>query len=111
MHLPWTSGSAFSWKSVAAIEPKFFHELLKLLQIDPKEFPAQTDKARAGEARDILSRRFRTRPRDEWCAIFEGSDACVAPVLSMVEAPQHPHMKARTAFVEIAGVTQPAPVR
>jgi crotonobetainyl-CoA:carnitine CoA-transferase CaiB-like acyl-CoA transferase len=96
--------------SVAAIEPKFFRELLTVLEIDPAAFPAQTETERAVQARDILARRFRTRTRDEWCAVFDGSDACVAPVLSMAEAPHHAHMKARAAFVEIAGVTQPAPV-
>ena len=63
------------------------------------------------EARDILARRFRTRTRDEWCAAFEGSDACVAPVLSMAEAPPpSAHAGARAPFVDIAGIVQPAPV-
>ena len=56
-----------------------------------------------------LAGRFRTRTRDEWCAILEGTDACVAPVLSLVEAPSHPHNQARGTFVEVGGVPQPAP--
>ena len=58
-----------------------------------------------GDRRDLQD----TRTRDEWCAQLEGSDACFAPVLSIDEAPQHPHAKARGAFVEIDGVVQPAP--
>jgi alpha-methylacyl-CoA racemase len=56
-----------------------------------------------------LAERFRTRTRDEWCALLEGSDACFAPVLSMEEAPLHPHNRARNVFVEVDGVPQPAP--
>jgi alpha-methylacyl-CoA racemase len=96
--------------SVAAIEPKFFRKLLVVLEIDPETFPAQHDKERAAQARRRLADRFRTRTRDEWCAAFEGTDACVAPVLSMAEARHHPHMQARAAFLDIAGIVQPAPV-
>ncbi len=96
--------------SVAAIEPKFFRQLLAILELDPASFPAQTETEREAEARDMLAARFRTRTRDEWCRAFDGSDACVAPVLTMAEAPQHPHMQARAAFVDIAGIVQPAPV-
>jgi alpha-methylacyl-CoA racemase len=52
---------------------------------------------------------FKTKTRDEWCAIMEGSDVCFAPVLNFDEAPQHPHNRARGTFVDIAGITQPAP--
>jgi crotonobetainyl-CoA:carnitine CoA-transferase CaiB-like acyl-CoA transferase len=96
--------------AVAAIEPKFFRQLLAVLEIDGASFPPQSDRARADEARDLLARRFRTRTRDEWCAAFAGSDACVAPVLTMAEAQRHPHMRSRGAFVDIAGIAQPAPV-
>jgi crotonobetainyl-CoA:carnitine CoA-transferase CaiB-like acyl-CoA transferase len=96
--------------SVAAIEPKFFRKLLGVLEIDPESFPAQHDKERAAQARGRLADRFRTRTRDEWCAAFEGTDACVAPVLTMAEARHHPHMQARAAFLDIAGIVQPAPV-
>lgn len=95
--------------SVAAIEPKFYAELLRLLEIDPATMPPQMDRTRWPEAKARLAECFRTRSRDEWCARLEGTDACFAPVLSMDEAPQHPHNVARAAFVAIDGVTQPGP--
>jgi alpha-methylacyl-CoA racemase len=95
--------------SVAAIEAKFHSELLRLLEIDPASMPEQMDRARWPEGKQRLAECFRKRTRDEWCALLEGSDACFAPVLSMGEAPQHPHNRVRNAFVEIDGVTQPAP--
>jgi alpha-methylacyl-CoA racemase len=67
------------------------------------------DRARWPEAKARLAERFRTRTRDDWCALLEGSDACFAPVLSMDEAPDHPHNRARNAFVDVDGVRQPAP--
>ena len=63
--------------------------------------------ARLAQQKARLAERFRTRTRDEWCARLEGSDACFAPVLSMEEAPHHPHNTARQVFTEIDGVTQP----
>ena len=69
--------------SVAAIEAKFYAELLRLLEIDPATMPLQMDRARWPEAKARLAERFRTRTRDEWCALLEGTDACFAPVLSM----------------------------
>ena len=95
--------------SVAAIEAKFHAELLRLLEIDPATMPPQMDRARWPEAKARLAERFRTRTRDEWCARLEGTDACFAPVLSMDEAPHHPHNVARSGYVEIEGVPQPAP--
>jgi alpha-methylacyl-CoA racemase len=95
--------------SVAAIEAKFHAELLRLLEIDPSTMPPQMDRERWPEVKARLAERFRTRTRDEWCALLEGSDACFAPVLSMDEAPDHPHNRARAAFVELDGVHQPAP--
>jgi alpha-methylacyl-CoA racemase len=80
-----------------------------LLEIDSASMPPQMDRARWPEAKRRLAERFRTRTRDEWCALLEGSDACFAPVLSMAEAPDHPHNRARAAFVEVDGVPQPAP--
>jgi alpha-methylacyl-CoA racemase len=67
------------------------------------------DRSRWPEAKARLAERFRTRTRDEWCCLLEGSDACFAPVLSMEEAPRHPHNRARNAFIELDGVAQPAP--
>jgi alpha-methylacyl-CoA racemase len=95
--------------SVAAIEAKFHADLLRLLEIDPATMPPQMDRARWSEAKARLAERFLARTRDEWCARLEGTDACFAPVLSMEEAPHHPHNVARGVFVELDGVTQPGP--
>src|SRR5215469_6439185 len=95
--------------SVAAIEAKFYAELLRRLEIDPATMPAQMDRSRWPEAKQRLAERFRTRTRDEWGALLEGTDACFAPVLSMEEAPHHPHNQARDVFTELEGVSQPAP--
>ena len=88
-----------NYVSVAAIEAKFHAELLRLLEIDPATMPPQMDRARWPEAKARLAERFLTRTRDEWCARLEGTDACFAPVLSMEEAPHHPHNVARGVFV------------
>ncbi|MGH6988607.1 MAG: CaiB/BaiF CoA transferase family protein [Stellaceae bacterium] len=95
--------------AVAAIEAKFHAELLRRLEIDPATMPAQHDRARWPEAKARLAAIFKTKSRDEWCRLFEGSDACVAPVLSLAEAPNHPQAAARQSFVTIDGVVQPAP--
>ncbi|HEX4367458.1 MAG TPA: CaiB/BaiF CoA-transferase family protein [Rhodopila sp.] len=95
--------------SLAPIEAKFHAELLRLLEIDPASMPAQRDKGGWARWKDVLTERFRTRTRDDWCRILEGSDACFAPVLSMTEAHAHPHNQARAAFIEVGGYRQPAP--
>lgn len=95
--------------SVAPIEAKFFAQLLRILEIDPTGFPPQSDR-NSPQARKLLAEKFATRTRDEWMRAFEGSDACVFPVLSLEEAPHHPHLRARNTFVDIAGVVQPAPM-
>ena len=95
--------------SVGSIEPKFYAELLRLTGLKGKSLPAQLDRTQWPEMREVLRAVFRTKTRDEWCAIMEGTDVCFAPVLSMEEAPKHPHNKARGTFVEIAGVIQPGP--
>ncbi|HZB90585.1 MAG TPA: CaiB/BaiF CoA-transferase family protein [Stellaceae bacterium] len=95
--------------SLAAIEDKFLAEFLRRLEIDPAELPAKLDRARWPEAKAKLAARFKTRTRDEWCRLLEGSDACFAPVLSLEEAPAHPHNLARGTFVEVDGIVQPAP--
>jgi alpha-methylacyl-CoA racemase len=71
--------------------------------------PAQRDKAGWAQWKTALTERFRTRTRDDWCRILEGSDACFAPVLSMTEAHAHPHNQARAAFIDVGGYRQPAP--
>ena len=95
--------------SVGSIEPKFYAELLRLTGLEGKSLPGQLDRTKWPEMREVLRAVFRTKTRDEWCAIMEGTDVCFAPVLSMEEAPKHPHNKARGTFVEIAGVIQPGP--
>ncbi len=68
------------------------------------------DRDRWPELKRRLEPIFRQRPRDEWCALFEGTEVCYAPVLSLAEAPEHAHNQARGSFVEVDGVRQPAPL-
>lgn len=95
--------------AVAPIEDKFRDILLERLKIDPAVFPNVADRAQWPKAKAILAEKFAQRSRQDWCDLLEGSDACFAPVLSAQEAPNHPHNKTRQTFVEIDGVTQPAP--
>ncbi|MFC8506516.1 CaiB/BaiF CoA transferase family protein [Streptomyces sp. NPDC057411] len=94
--------------AVGALEPGFYAEFARLLGLE-EAFPARNDLARWPELRAAIAARFRTRTRAEWTAVFEGTDACVAPVLSLREAPGHPHLAARGTFVEHEGLVQPAP--
>ncbi|MET8247012.1 CaiB/BaiF CoA-transferase family protein [Streptomyces sp. NPDC005202] len=94
--------------AVGALEQQFYDEFLSLLGLEDHA-QAHKDITRWGELREAVAVRFRTRTRDEWTAVFEGSDACVAPVLSLREAPHHPHLAARGTFTEHAGINQPAP--
>lgn len=95
--------------SVGAIEPQFYRQLLEICGIDDPQFQRQWEAGEWPALRDKLAAAFRSRTRDEWCRLLEGSDACFAPVLSMAEAPAHPHNAARGTFVTEGGVTQPAP--
>ncbi|KUL22922.1 CaiB/BaiF CoA transferase family protein [Streptomyces regalis] len=96
------------YMAVGALEPQFYDEFLELL--DLTDFAsARKDWARWGELREAVAARFKSRTRDEWTAVFEGSDACVAPILSLREAPHHPHLAARGTFTDHGGITQPAP--
>src|SRR5262249_51369390 len=94
--------------SIGSIEPQFYALLLQHTGMTAVELP-QWDREHWPELKEKLVRIFKTKTRDEWCAILEGTDTCFAPVLSMGEAPAHPHHKARGTFVEVAGVVQPAP--
>ncbi|MFF3763190.1 CaiB/BaiF CoA transferase family protein [Streptomyces sp. NPDC001922] len=94
--------------AVGALEQRFYDEFVRLLGIADAA-PARKDFERWGELRALVAARFRTRTREEWTAVFEDSDACVAPVLSLGEAPHHPHLAARGTFVDHGGITQPAP--
>lgn len=97
------------WVSVASIEARFHAEFLRLMGIAPEEIGEQRDSKNWDRARAILARTFKTRSRAEWCKLLEGTDSCFAPVLTMAEAPQHEHLRARQTFVEVDGVVQPAP--
>ena len=95
--------------AIGSIEARFYAELLERLGLDPQSLPGQFEFARWPELHAAFADAFSKKTRDQWCHEMEGTDVCFAPVLSIAEAPQHPHNKARGAFVEIEGVTQPAP--
>ena len=92
---------------IGAIEAKFFAELLSRMEL--RDMPAQHDRARWPEMRRRFAAAFRSKTRDEWCRVFEASDACFAPVLSWSEARRDPHHVSRKTFIDIGGVAQPAP--
>ncbi|MCS0599866.1 CoA transferase [Streptomyces sp. LP11] len=94
--------------AVGALEYRFYEEFLDLLGL-PELAPAHADWSRWGEVRERVTARFKARTREEWTAVFADSDACVAPVLSLREAPHHPHLAARGTFTDHGGITQPAP--
>ncbi|MDF3302729.1 CaiB/BaiF CoA transferase family protein [Streptomyces tropicalis] len=96
------------YMAVGALEERFYGEFLTLLGL-ADHAPAHADPGRWGALREAVAARFTTRTRDEWTEVFRDSDACVAPVLSLREAPHHPHLAARGTFTDHAGITQPAP--
>ncbi len=95
--------------SVGAIEPQFYAELLRRADIRDPAFLEQNDAAKWPSLQEKLAAVFRTRTRDEWSALLEGSDACAMAVQTLTEAPAHPHLAARGTFIESAGRLQPAP--
>lgn len=95
--------------AIGAIEPQFFAKLLALTGTVDEAFTKRWNKAHWPELKARFAALFMTRTREEWCRLLEGTDVCFAPVLDMAEAPRHPHNAARKTFVEIDGVTQPAP--
>ena len=95
--------------AIGAIEPRFYSDLLERIGVDATQLPSQYDQEGWPVIREQLRSTFSTRTRDEWTDLLEGTDACFAPVLSMSEAPHHPHNLARGTFIEIADVVQPAP--
>jgi alpha-methylacyl-CoA racemase len=95
--------------SIGSIEPQFYKELMEKTGIDDPAFAAQMDRSAWPTLKEKLAAKIRTKTRDEWDAIMSGSDVCYAPVLSLAEAPKHPHNVARKTFVELDGVVQPAP--
>lgn len=96
------------WMAVGALEPQFYAEFVELLGLG-EAGALRDDPKRWHELRVLIGERFKRRTREQWTAIFDGTDACVAPVLSLREAQHHPHLKARATFVEVGGVVQPAP--
>ena len=95
--------------SIGSIEPQFYAMLLEKTGLQDEMPAAHADKARWPALKPQLTAIFKTKTRDEWCALMEGTDVCFAPVLDLDEAPRHPHNVARGTFVEIDGVAQPAP--
>lgn len=97
------------YMAIGPVEGRFYAELLDRLGLAGQELPAQYDRSGWPLLRRRFEEAFLTRTRDEWCAVFEGSDACWAPVLDFSEAPSHPQHRARGSFIEIDGVVQPGP--
>lgn len=95
--------------AIGSIEPQFYALLLEKAGLTDPDFQRQMDRSKWPELKAKIIDVFKTKTRDEWCEIMEGTDVCFAPVLSMTEAPEHPHNKERQTFVNYEGVTQPAP--
>jgi alpha-methylacyl-CoA racemase len=95
--------------AIGSIETKFYQLLMEKAELDPAVFGKQLDPRRWPEQKARLAEVMRTKTRDEWCALMEGTDVCFAPVLSIAEAPQHPHNVARESFVTVEGAVQPRP--
>lgn len=97
------------YMAVGALEPQFYTELITGLGLDPTTLPEQNERERWPELREIFTATFGSKTRDEWAAIFDGTDACVSPVLTFAEAPEQVHLKARDTLIEVDGVTQHGP--
>jgi alpha-methylacyl-CoA racemase len=97
------------WMAVGALEPKFYAEFARRLGLSDDIAALRDDPSGWPRLRAAIAHAFATRTRHEWAAVFEGTDACVAPVLSLTEAATHPHLAARDTFIDVGGVNQPAP--
>jgi alpha-methylacyl-CoA racemase len=95
--------------SLGSIEPQFYAELRRLAGLDEALYDGQMDPRNWPALKSKMAAVFKTKTRDEWCAIMQGTDVCFAPVLALSEAPDHPHMAERQVFVKHEGVVQPAP--
>ena len=95
--------------SLGSLEPQFYALLLKHCGVEDKAFDEQLDQEAWPQKRHKMEAIFKTKSREQWCEILEGTDVCFAPVLNLEEAPAHPHNKERNTFVNFDGVTQPAP--
>ena len=93
--------------SIGSIEARFYQDLVDRLSL--KDLPPQHDRSRWPEMKAAFAKAFKAKTREQWCKVFEGSDACFAPVLSWLESRKHPHNEARKAYVTISSVEQPAP--
>lgn len=110
--VPWydtylTSDDQFM--AVGALEPQFYAEFTRRLGLSDETAALRADQTRWPELRSAIATAFRARTRDEWSSVFDGTDACVAPILSLTEAASHPHLAARETFVTVDGIVQPAP--
>lgn len=95
--------------SVGAVEPQFYAAFIDAIGVDKEEFAGQMESTRWPELTEKLEAVFKTKSQQEWCDLMEGIDACFTPVLSMTEAPSHPHNKARETYIEVDGFMQPGP--
>lgn len=95
--------------SIGSIEPQFYKELIERVGLEGEDLPWQMDRSNWPALKERLAIIFKEKTRDEWCELLEGTDVCFAPVLTMAEAPSHPHNVERSTFVEIAGVPQARP--
>ncbi len=96
------------WVAIGAVEAKFYAQVLRVLALDSL-LAEQWNRATWGAAKTLIAAKFSQRTRAQWCEAFAGTESCFAPVLSLADAPQHPHLQARGTYVEIDGVVQPAP--
>jgi alpha-methylacyl-CoA racemase len=96
--------------SIGSIEPQFYALLIEKAELNPETFKPQLDEKRWPQLKQELSEVFKQKTRAQWVEIMEGSDVCFAPILSLEEAPEHPHNKARNSFIEIDGISQHAPI-
>ncbi len=94
------------WVSLGAVEKKFYTEMLRVLELDSL-LEDQWRRETWPTAKQKIAAKVKTRTRDQWCRLFEGTESCFAPVLTIDEAPQHPHLRARSTYVDIDGVVQP----
>lgn len=95
--------------SIGSIEPQFYALLIEKAELDPELFKDQMNMAKWPELKASLAQVFKSKTRDQWAELMEGSDVCFAPILSLEEAPEHPHNKAREAFLNIGGIVQHSP--
>jgi alpha-methylacyl-CoA racemase len=95
--------------AVGALEPAFYAELLRGLDLDPAQVPDRSDSSQWPALRELFTRTFAERTQAEWQDRFDGTDGCVSPVLGLEASARHPHLAERASYVEVDGVAQPAP--